>query len=152
MFTDPVFTALSDYKNDTKGDVIRFELIIRAEIARIDQYIKYAYLPFHKKALIEIKQERIDNLRQTLDLIPAYLDLQFRQHLKSISFWERLSLKAQAPNWKYTYYAKERTAGIEELRERLEAVAKVSIKTVKQMQQKNQNDRITYNNTRGEKT
>lgn len=134
MFTDPVFTALSDYKDDTKGDVIRFELIIRAEIARIDQYIKRAYIPFHKSALIAIRQERIDNLRQTLDLIPIYLDFKFREHLKTVPFWERISLKAQAPNWKYTYYAKERSAGITELSTLLTEVAKVSIKTVKHMQ------------------
>lgn len=135
MFTDPVFSTLAEYKKTVGGDVIRYELIIRSEIARIDQYIKHAYLDFHKEALLSIREERIENLKETLALIPPYLDLCFRQHLKTVSFWDRRALKAQAPNWKYTFYSKERQEGTKEITELLSEAAKVSVKQVKKMKE-----------------
>jgi hypothetical protein len=135
MFTDPVFSTLAEYKKTIGGDVIRFELIIRSEIARIDQYLKHAYLDFHKNALLDIRQERIDNLKETLALIPAYLDVCFREHLKSVPFWERSALKAQGPNWKYTFYVTERRNGAEEITTLLSEAAKTSVKQVKKMKE-----------------
>lgn len=135
MFTDPVFAVLSDYKKTVGGDVIRFELIIRSEIARIDQYLKYAYTSSQVEFLRSIRQERIDNLKQTLALMPSYLDLCFKTHLKTVSFWERAALKAQASNWKYTFYSKERRAGAKEITVLLSEAAKVTVKQVKEMKE-----------------
>lgn len=135
LFTDPVFQVLLDYKNHHPGDVIRFELIIRAEIARIDQYKKHDFFNDHSSVFNSIRQERIDNLKQTLTLIPSYLDLQFREHLKTISFWERRALKAQAPNWKYTFYMTERSNAAEEITQLLSEAAKTTIKAVKEIKE-----------------
>jgi len=132
MLTDPVFQVLQDYKDTHKGDVIRYELAIRAEINRVKQYHKFAYTEKSKKQLKGVEHAMIDNLNAVLALIPSYLNTQFNENLKKTNFWDRKALKANCLNWKYTFYSTERREATTELIAILSTVTKVTIKQVKE--------------------
>jgi hypothetical protein len=132
MFTDPVFEAMAQYKKAAGYDVIRFELAIRAEIARCDQYLRYAFTEFHRSVIKGIRDRLRTELRDVLVLIPSYLDLKFKEKIKKTPFWDRIALKATAPGWKYTFYHSERSKAAKEITELLAEKGKVSVKQVKE--------------------
>lgn len=132
MLLDPVFRALQEYKDEHKGDVIRYEMAIRAEISRIRQYQKVTFTKENQEQLNNVEKIFVDNLSAVLALIPPYLNFSFNQELKKTNFWDRRSLKANCLNWKYTFYAKERHTATEELVALLSDKVTITVKQVKE--------------------
>ena len=132
MLADPVFEAMAEYKEQAGYDVIRFELALRAEIARCEQYLKHTYTDFHRLVVSNIRKRLQNELRDVLVLIPSYLDLKFKEKLKETPFWDRLALKASVSGWKYTFYITERNKAAKEIVKLLADKSKVSVKTVKE--------------------
>lgn len=132
MLVDPVFLALQDYKDAHKGDVVRYEMAIRAEIARVHQYQKHPFTQKSREQLKGVENAIIDNLNSVLNLLPAYLNAKFNENLKKTPFWERRALKANSLNWKYTFYAKERKASSTELVDLLSGKTKITMTQVKE--------------------
>lgn len=111
MAKDPVFQALHDYKSQLTYDVIRYEYVLLAEIARCKQYAGKS----NKTTPLIVIEELEKTLKYIRSLRPAYLSLKFSEYLRTVPFWKRRALRADPGGWKYVFYCRERVAALEEI-------------------------------------
>lgn len=126
MFKDPVFQALDTYKQEHHYDVIRHEYAVIAEIARCHQYRKSAKNPTVAEAAITTLEGILQKIRV---LRGPYLSMRFDEYIKTISWWQRRSVRADPASWKYLYYHTAAKTAVKEILELVNQIDSAVIMT-----------------------